>query len=558
MISDGLWRLNQPKPIRTRCEEGRASCPAFFLGSRVNRIHDAADSAAAMKDARRAFAAGDISAAEVICKRVMSSTPENAEVWALLTETALQRGRPSAAMVCANRAVGLRPQDPTNHILHAKCLFFSGAIVEARAAAETAASRLAASKPRPADLDALAAVFGLLGQHARAETFAQKAVAAEPNIPQYLFNLAATERMLGALGVAEAHCDAAIALQPSYCLAHYLRADLRTQTRERNHIPDMQDVIRNGSLAPSDKVLMHFALAKEYEDVEEHAHAFDHVATGCALHRNSVQYDPHGENAEIDHIIRTQTRDWLAPLPTASSAAAPIFVIGLPRTGTTLVERIIGSHSFVMSAGETGTFGNELRRALQGADAKQFAVLGRRYLDSIAAFGVPRERRFIDKTLKNYLFCGFIHAVFPRAKIILVRRHPLDAGWAMYKAHFRGQFSFSYDLTELADYLLAFRRLAAHWKATLPAHAFMEIAYEDIVRDQVNASRRLIEFVDLPWQEGVLRFHESKAPSATASAVQIRRPVYATSVGKWRHYAEALEPLRVRLATQVPLSELAS
>jgi tetratricopeptide (TPR) repeat protein len=510
-----------------------------------------------MEDARRAFAAGDISKTEVICKRLMSSTPENGEVWALLTETALQRARPSAAMVCANRAVALRPWDPTSHILHAKCLFLSGAIADACAAAETAASTLAASKPKAADLDALGAVFGLLGQHAKAETFAQKAVAAEPSIPQYLFNLAATQRMTGALGLAEAHCDAAITLQPSYCLAHYLRADLHTQTRERNHIADMEAVIRSGSLAPSDKALMHFALGKEYEDIEEHARAFDHVAAGCALHRNSIEHDPNGEIAEIDHIIRAQTRDRLASLSTASSAVAPIFVIGLPRTGTTLVERIIGSHSLVMSAGETGTFGNQLRRALQSADAKHFALLGRRYLDSIAAFGVPRERRFIDKTLKNYLFCGFIHAVFPRAKIILVRRHPLDAGWAMYKAHFRGQFSFSYDLTELADYLLVFRRLAAHWKATLPAHAFKEIAYEDIVRDPANASRRLIEFVDLPWQDGVLRFHESKAPSATASAVQIRRPVYATSLGKWRHHAGRLEPLRLRLATQIPSSELA-
>jgi hypothetical protein len=126
----------------------------------------------------------------------------------------------------------------------------------------------------------------------------------------------------------------------------------------------------------------------------------------------------------------------------------------------------------------------------------------------------------------------------------------------MYKAHFRGQFSFSYDLIELADYLLAFSRLAAHWKTTLPPHAFMEIAYEDIVRDQTNASRQLIEFVDLPWQDGVLRFHQSKAPSTTASAVQIRRPVYATSVGKWRHHVERLEPFRVRLATQFPGSEL--
>jgi hypothetical protein len=170
---------------------------------------------------------------------------------------------------------------------------------------------------------------------------------------------------------------------------------------------------------------------------------------------------------------------------------------------------------------------------------------------------VPPERRIVDKTLQNYLYCGLILAALPRAKIILVRRHPLDAGWAMLKAHFQGKFLFSYDQTELADYILAYRRLARHWKAALPPHAFMDVNYEDIVRDQAEQSRRLIAFVGLPWEDGVLRFHDSTAPSATASAVQVRRPIYASSVGKWRRHADRLEPMRTRLAREIPVSELA-
>jgi len=171
---------------------------------------------------------------------------------------------------------------------------------------------------------------------------------------------------------------------------------------------------------------------------------------------------------------------------------------------------------------------------------------------------VPRNTRFIDKTLQNYLHCGFIHAALPRAKIILIRRHPLDACWAMYKAHFQeGLFSFSYDQLELAEYYLAFRRLAQHWRSVLPAHALLEVRYEDIVGRQAAESRRIIDFLGLPWEEDVLRFHQSKVPSATASAVQVRRPIYSSSVGKWRFHAQHLSPLHARLARAIPSSELA-
>jgi hypothetical protein len=223
-----------------------------------------------------------------------------------------------------------------------------------------------------------------------------------------------------------------------------------------------------------------------------------------------------------------------------------------------LVERVIAGHSAMMAAGETGAFAVELRRATQARPAGlDLAELGRRYVAAVTAIMVPGERRLVDKTLQNYLYCGAIHAALPRAKIILVRRHPLDACWSIYKAHFQGQFLFSYDLGELAEYYLAYRRLAAHWRATLPAHAFLEVSYEDIVRDQAAQSQRLIAFVGLAWEDEVLRFHASTAPSATASAVQVRRPLYASSVGKWRQHAQTLEPARARLAREIPAAELA-
>jgi len=504
-------------------------------------------------EARRAFAKGDLATAERICSEILARAPDDGTAWALLTETALQRGRPEAAIICANRAVALMPADPIALILRAKCLFVSG---EARAALEAAevASKMVENAPEA--LDPLGAIFGLLGLHNRAKEFLLRAVAARGDVPQYLFNLAATERMTGALTDAEAHCDAAIALDRHYGLAHYLRSDLRIQTVDRNHVEEMEALLGDGKLAPPSEVMLRFALGKEYEDLEMHDRAFDHVDAGCDLQRRLMTHDRAAEIAEIDQIIKTHTRSWIDAAPPGYSAAAPVFVAGLPRTGTTLVERIVSSHPAVSSVGETGAFANEMSRAMKGRSS-DIADVGRRYVDSVTAFGVLQDVRFVDKTLQNYLYCGLIHAALPEAKIILVQRNPMDACWAIYKAHFQGKFAFAYDQIELAEYYLAYRRLSQHWKATLPPDVLLEINYEDIVRDQLAASRHLIAFVGLPWDNEVLRFHESPAPSATASAVQVRRPIYSSSIGKWRHHAERLAPLRSRLAREIPEDELA-
>lgn len=502
-------------------------------------------------DARRAFAQGDLATAERICSAVLAQAPADGKAWALLTETAVQRDRLDAAMICADRAVEFMPRDPIAFVLRAKVLFLSG---EARSALEAAEAAAKMIDNAPATLDALGAIFGLLGLHERAKGFFRRAVASRGDVPQYLFNLAATERMTGALSEAEAHCNAAIKLDRQYALAHYLRSDLRIQTADQNHIAEMATLIADG-LTPQSEVMLRFALGKECEDLGLHGRAFDHVEAGCDMHRRSLTYDHAAAIAEIDRIIATHARSWIAAAPTGYASAAPVFVAGLPRTGTTLVERIIASHPEMTSVGETGSFAAEMNRAMKAASPDP-ADMGKRYIDSVTAFRVPPNKRFVDKTLQNYLCCGLIHVALPAAKIILVQRRPMDACWAIYKAHFQGKFQFAYDQIELAEYFLAYRRLSRHWRTTLPAHALLEISYEDMVANQSAASRRLINFIGLSWHDEVLRFHQSPAPSATASAVQVRRPIYSSSVGKWRNHAGRLAPLRARLAREIPETEL--
>jgi tetratricopeptide (TPR) repeat protein len=515
------------------------------------------DTPATIDAARQAFSAGDIAQTERICAQILARDANNATAWCLLTETALQRGRHDAAIVCAERAAAIAPCDPIPLILRAKCLFLTGKARQACDVAESAEAGIGtAADAAPEALDSLGAIFGLLGLHDRAKRLFLRAVAGRADVPQYLFNLAATERMTGALVEAETHCDAAIALNRRYGLAHYLRSDLRIQSTARNHVAEMEALIGEGGLAPQDEVMLRFALAKECEDLEAYDRAFDHVEKGSELQRRLLAPDRSDGLAEIDRIIRAHTRNWIATAPPGHAAAAPVFVTGLPRTGTTLVERIIASHPEMNSVGETGAFAAELHHATaEGATRGDPARIGQNYVEAVTALRLPPDARFVDKTLENYLYCGLIHAALPGAKIILVQRHPLDACWAIYKAHFQGKFSFSYHQTELADYYLAFRRLSQHWRATLPSGVLLEIGYEDIVRDQEAASRKMIEFVGLPWHDDVLRFHASPAPSATASAVQVRRPIYASSIGKWRHHAERLAPLRARLARELADAE---
>lgn len=525
-----------------------------------------ATSDALIEQARRALAAGDTATAERLCRSLAATDPHDAWPWTMLSDIALRRGDGDAGLAHASEALRLAPQMLLAHVMLAKAHLQRGEQVAALAAA--ARGERVPNAPAEA-LDGLGAVLGLLGRHERALALFRRAVALQPRSPQLLFNLAATERMLGALDSAETHCDAAIAADEAFALAHYLRSDLRQQTAARNHLAEIEGLLARGARTPQDEVLLRFALAKEYEDLGEHARSFAQVIAGAQCHRRHAPYDPRRDLAMIDRVMRTQTASWLSALPPGYDGAAPIFVVGLPRSGTTVVERIVAGHSLVASVGELGMLAGEVARALgdvrrraggalpAAAGDLDVAALGRHYVAAADAVGGVTGERFVDKTLQNYLYCGFVRAALPRAKIILVHRHPMDSCYSLYKAHFQGKFGFSYELGELADYYLAFRRLAGHWRSVLPADAYLEISYEAIVRDQRAESRRLLAFLGLPWEEDVLRFHESRAPSATASAVQIRRPLYDTAVGRWRRHAEALRPLRARLAREIPEAELA-
>jgi len=499
------------------------------------------NAAALFAQARTALARGDLATAEQLSQILTTDFPRMGQPWGLLAEAALIRGNSDRAIGCAEKAVALDGDDPIAYVMLAKCLTVLGRLGEAYEAAEKGAALAAGNF---AALDSLGGLFGMLGDHERGAALLRQVAGAGQTHPQLLYNLAAAERMAGRLEEAELHATQAIARDPHYYPAYFLRADVREQTAERNHVAEMEALLSQGVRDPQGEVVLRFALGKEYDDIGDYGRAFQHISAGAALYRRSTGYRIHGDIGIVDRTIATYSRARIDAAPKGFDGDDPIFVIGLPRSGTTLVERIVGAHSKVRSAGELNVFPTEFQR-IGDADP---AALGRAYSKAARQYRGVETGRFIDKLPQNYIHCGAIHMALPRARIVALRRDPMDSCFALYRTLFANTYLFTYRLEDLADYYAAFDRLMTHWRETLPPAAFIEVAYEDIVADLEGQSRRILSFLDLPWEDQVLKFHESSNPSMTASAVQVRRPLYDTSVGKWRRYADELKPLAARLA----------
>ncbi len=428
---------------------------------------------------------------------------------------------------------------------------------QVREALRAARRALAAGPSHPALWSNLGSIFSVCQRFDEAQACFARAVAAQKHNAAYWYGLATAQRALGNLNAAEASCTEAIRLDPRHAEAWWLRSGLRKQTQSDNHIAALEAELG----ANQAKTLLHYALAKELEDLGQYSRSFEHLRAGAQLYRRSLNYDVARDIQTLKSLIAAHGAPEIRAAAPGYAGAAPVFIVGLPRSGTTLVERIIQSHTSVVSVGERNDFALELMRAAQTAaagarlDREQLvkrslgldlAALGRRYVESTT----PEDsngRRVLDKMPVNYLYCGLIHAALPEARIICLRRDPLDSCYAAYKTFLTGPYGFSYDLDELGRYYLAFHALVEHWRAVLPTHAYTEVHYESLVNNPRAEARRLVDFLGLPWQQHIDDFFMSAAPSATASAAQVRQPVYASSIGKWRHYREELAPLAARL-----------
>lgn len=420
----------------------------------------------------------------------------------------------------------------------------AGCIAELRALAGGVGQEL------PHLLHALAEQFTSLGLHAEAERCYARTLELQPADPGALYNHATALIALGRLQEAEATFDRVVELAPGDSDAWYNRSTLRKQTARQNHIEQIERQL--GCLGPSmpGAVALGFALAKELEDLGEHAASFAALKLAADARRRRLSYKVESDIETMAMLGEAFNAEFFARADAGHEDQRPLFVVGLPRCGSTLVDRILSSHSAIASRGESTDLVMALMQTAGATKDKaelvkrstrlDFPALGRRYCAHLLD---GHALRCLDKTPSNFLYLGLVAAALPQARIIHVRRQPVDACYAIYKTLFRMGYPFSYDLQDLGRYWLAYDRLMAHWRGLLPEDRFLEVHYEDLVANQEAVSRRLVDFTGLPWQDACLAFERNAQPSLTASAAQARQPIYSSSVGLWRRYENELAPL---------------
>lgn len=495
---------------------------------------------------------GEARAAEQAARELLAIGPGNVQALVLLGHALRLQERGTEALALAEQASALAPHDPAARMLRIDLLHEQGAQAACLDALQALAAEADAHPPRL--LQDLAQRYAMLGRHVEAEACHARALRMRKDDPRFIYNHATSLIALGRLAEAEAALDRVIALVPGDSDAWYNRATLRKQTAANNHIAALET--RLAALAPASpaRVALGYALAKECEDLGEHARAFAALKQAADLRRSLLRYRVEDDLDTLRLIEQAFDADFFQRLHHGHDDDRPVFIVGLPRSGTTLVDRILGSHSAIGSRGETSDLVMALVKGAGKTGSKaelvrrsttlDFAALGQRYC---AQLGEGADRRLIDKTPVNFLYLGLIAAALPNARIIHLRRNPMDACYAMYKTLFRMAYPFSYDLQDLARYWIGYDRLMAHWRRVLPATQLLEVDYEALVADQENVSRRLVEFTGLPWQDACLAFERNPEPSLTASAAQVRQPIYRSSVALWRRYQHELAPLKTTL-----------
>jgi tetratricopeptide (TPR) repeat protein len=456
---------------------------------------------------------GEHRAAMEHCRRAIDLDPRLPEAHLHLGNALLAINEMHAAEAAYRAGLGVAAQDARLHTAHAMALRALGRIEDA------AASTRRALETQPDAADAVTLLGSLAidrGRFEEAEALLRKALAMSPDLPEALIGLSAVRRMSAADAPWRDAAERALARGPA--VAHAIG--------------------------------LHHALGKFCDDVGDSEAAFEHHRRGHALARRSrPPYDRAATTARVTRTLAAFDRGSLEELrPAGIASERPVFLFGMPRSGTTLAEQILASHPQVHGAGELlfWQFAADAELAAQpGQRAATIGALGREYLALLAP--LPAATRVIDKLPSNFKNLGLIHAALPGARFIHLERQPLDTCLSIYFQGFTAAHAYASDLGDLAHYYLEYRRLMAHWRATLPADILLEVPYEALVDDPEHWGRRMLAHIGLPWDPRCLEYYRTERPVLTASSWQVRQPIDRRSIGRWRRYQRQLEPLREAL-----------
>lgn len=413
----------------------------------------------------------------------------------------------------------------------------------------------------PRYLDMAGTVYTDIGLPQKAYPLYKKALGLQPGVDLFKANLASSAVYAGKIEEAQNLYRSLLERFPNHKNNHYNLSRL-AKAQDDNHIQQMKAVLRASNEPPDRNIFLYYAIAKELEDLEQWDESFEYYKKGGDAVTSVANYDIESDIELIDQIIDVCDESWLADDPDRSgeggSGKTPVFIVGLPRTGTTLTERIVSSHSQVESLGETLFVQMMLRREsgvqsvdnmnvdmIEALSLVDMADIAKGYEDMLS-YRLGDEPMFIDKLPFNFMYLGFIAKAWPNARIIHLVRNPMDACFSMYKQVFTWAYKFSYSLDWLGRYYIAHDRLRRHWQ-TLLGDRMIEVHYETLVSDPENQTRRLLDRLGLDFEEACLDFDKNRAPSTTASSVQVREKVHSGSVNRWMHFSRQLQPLKEQL-----------
>lgn len=492
-------------------------------------------------------AAGKRAEAVASYRQSLALNPAGVEALNNLGNVLREVGERREPLELYQKAVELDPLRPDSHCNLGTALFELRRIRDA----EEVFRRAVALRPdyNPAQLG-LAAVLRVQGRTAEAEACCEAALARDPRFAGGASVLAELRADRGQFPEAQALFERAIALDPGSATAFCGIAQHRRMTTDDTAWLEGVEALLAKPLSLGNQVSLRYALGKYYDDTGQYEAAFDNYRQANELSKRfGTSYDRGKLTQRIEGIITTfDARVARQSHPGASDSELPVFIVGMPRSGTSLTEQILASHPSVFGAGEV-RFWDDAYTALAGAPAGSDGVarhlpgLARDYLARVTAVAVGRTR-VIDKMPANFLYLGLIHAAFPRARILHMQRHPLDTCLSIYFQNFFNMGPYANDFGNLAHYYQEYLRLMAHWRAVLPATTLLEIPYEQLLRDQEGWTRQMLDFIGLPWEPKCLDFHQTDRVVITASRWQVRQKIHTGSSGRWRHYEKHLAPLR--------------
>ncbi len=510
----------------------------------------------ALRPAADAIFEGRSSDAERLLRAHVARNPDDATALQMLGELFGREGRHADAEILMAHALELAPDHDGARLAYAETLFRQQKAAEAIPHVE---HLLAAQPADPVFRNLLAACLGLIGEEAEEARLYESLLEDYPRQPKIWLNYGHALRTIGRREESVAAYKRCIALAPELGDAYWSLANLKVAAVSLDEIAAMRAQLARPDLPEVDRLHLNYALGKALEDRGEDEDAFAHYAAGAAVRRASSGYDPEETTAQMRRSVEMFTPEFFASRTGAgadTSAATPIFVVGLPRSGSTLVEQILASHSAVEGTMELPDIGH-MARELDRPDARYPLAIADLTPDALTALGEAFLARtavhrklgrpyFVDKMPNNFQHLGLIALILPGAKIIDVRRHPLGCGFSCFKQHFAQGQAFSYDLTELGRYYSDYVELMRHMDDVLPGRVH-RVIYEDLVGDTEAEVRRLLDHCGLSFEPGCLEFHRNDRAVRTVSSEQVRQPIFRDGVDLWPRFEPWLDPLKAAL-----------